>query len=50
MMALLLGALFLAGCESMYYDMVMDKSEKGKRTKDDMADRAGDVSRLGSYH
>ena len=48
--ALLLGMFFLAGCESMYYDMVMDKPEKGKAAGQDNGDRASDVSRLGRYH
>ena len=47
---LFLLVFFLAGCESMYYDMVLDKPETGKGAqKDDSWDKAGDVSRLRSY-
>ena len=44
--------VFLSGCESLYYDMVMDKPETGKANKadkDDVWDKAGDVSRLRNY-
>ncbi len=55
--ALFVLALLLAGCESTYYDMVMDKPESGKSAKDkdsvegkdDGWDRANDISRLRSY-
>lgn len=41
---------FLAGCETMYYDMVLDKPESGKGAqKDDSWDKVSDVSRLRSY-
>ena len=46
---LLVLVFFLSGCESMYYDMVLDKPESGKGSKGDAWDKASDVSRLRGY-
>lgn len=47
----MLAALMLAGCESMYYDMVMDKSMDSKAggEKEDSLAQANNINRLGSY-
>ncbi len=47
--ALIVSLAFLAGCESFYYDMVMDNPEQGKRGKDDLLDRANDASHVSRY-
>ena len=47
---LMLLVVFMGGCESMYYDMVMDKSDtKAGKEKDDSLERASNLNRLGSY-
>ena len=48
----MLAALMLAGCESMYYDMVMDEKSaaaKGGGEKEDALGQANNISRMGSY-
>ncbi len=47
---ILIFLFFLSGCESTYYDLVMDKSDKEQGKKDDAYERPTDLSRLNRYH